>query len=317
MLHNDTFLLPCVSGGGVEQAQRVETEGAIATVRNAPSVSDTGPSGLALTPPPLRKEARKGGGFSGFVSLVGAGPGDADHLTLGALKALQSAQALLYDALVSEDILSLAPQKCVKICVGKRGDRLSVSQDKTNALMVRLAKKGLHVVRLKGGDPSVFGRVEEERLYLEQHGIPHKTLPGVTAASAAAAQFSFPLTHRGEARSVTFLTGRTKDGAIDLRHESISDPMVSLVFYMSSHNAAHIEASLLNAGRSPQTPVVIIENAGRPEGQMRTGHLSDLAYLVDRAAFAGPVLLGVGTAFGYARQNMTHSGVLKESAVRR
>ena len=238
---------------------------------------------------------------NGFVSLVGAGPGDADHLTLGACKALQSAQALLYDALVSEDILSLAPQKCVKICVGKRGDRLSVSQDKTNALMVRLARKGLHVVRLKGGDPSVFGRVEEERLYLEQHGIGHKTLPGVTAASAAAAQFAFPLTHRGEARSVTFLTGRTKDGSIDLRDESINDPMASLVFYMSSHNAAHIESSLLNAGRSLQTPVVIIENAGRPTARALSGTLAQLAALVAQAAFDGPVLMGVGVAFGYAR----------------
>ncbi|HTN40836.1 MAG TPA: uroporphyrinogen-III C-methyltransferase [Asticcacaulis sp.] len=248
---------------------------------------------------------------NGFVSLVGAGPGDADHLTLGALKALQSAQALLYDALVSEDILALAPQKCVKICVGKRGDRLSVSQDKTNALMVRLAKKGLHVVRLKGGDPSVFGRVEEERQYLEAYGISHKTLPGVTAASAAAAQFSFPLTHRGEARSVTFLTGRTKDGSIDLRDESINDPMASLVFYMSSHNAAHIEASLLQAGRSSQTPVVIIENAGRPTARACSGTLKDMAALVAEAAFEGPVLMGVGVAFAYARIAMSVSGPVK------
>jgi uroporphyrin-III C-methyltransferase len=240
----------------------------------------------------------------GFVSLVGAGPGDADHLTLGALKTLQSAQALLYDSLVSEDILSLAPHKCIKICVGKRGDRLSVSQDRTNALMVRLARKGLHVVRLKGGDPSVFGRVEEERLYLEQHGIGHKTLPGVTAASAAAAQFSFPLTHRGEARSVTFLTGRTKDGSIDLRDESISDPMTSLVFYMSSHNAGYIEARLRQAGRASNTPVVIVENAGHPQAQLRIGCLGELTHIVHTAAFSGPVLLGVGTAFAYARSDL-------------
>ncbi len=240
---------------------------------------------------------------NGFVSLVGAGPGDADHLTLGALKTLQSAQALLYDALVSEDILALAPQKCVKICVGKRGNRLSVSQNKTNALMVRLAKKGLHVVRLKGGDPSVFGRVEEERLYLEQHGISHKTLPGVTAASAAAAQFSFPLTHRGEARSVIFLTGRTKDGDIDLRVDAVADPMASLVFYMSSHTAAYIETRLREAGRATNTPVAIIENAGRPHAQLRMGHLGELAHMVQNAAFTGAVLLGVGAAFAYARED--------------
>ncbi|WAC46929.1 uroporphyrinogen-III C-methyltransferase [Asticcacaulis sp. SL142] len=237
----------------------------------------------------------------GFVSLVGAGPGDADHLTLGALKALQSAQAVLYDALVSEDIIALAPAKCVKICVGKRGDRLSVPQDKTNALMVRLAKKGLHVVRLKGGDPSVFGRVEEERDYLEAHNIAHKTLPGVTAASAAAAQFSFPLTHRGEARSVTFLTGRTKDGSIDLKESAVCDPQTSLVFYMSSHNAAHIEARLLSAGRIADTPIIIVENAGRAYARAIKGRLNELAAQVAEAAYEGPVLIGVGEAFRFAR----------------
>jgi uroporphyrin-III C-methyltransferase len=290
---HDILSSPDLSG---EVARAIAPEGAIAVLVMPP------PAGQARHL--SRNEGSRYAGEDkriGFVSLVGAGPGDADHLTLGALKTLQSAQALLYDALVSEDILALVPQKCVRICVGKRGDRLSIPQDKTNELMVRLARKGLHVVRLKGGDPSVFGRVEEERLYLEDQGIGHKTLPGVTAASAAAAQFSFPLTHRGEARSVTFLTGRTKDGSIDLRDESINDPMASLVFYMSSHNAAHIEASLLNAGRSPQTPVVIIENAGRPTARALSGTLRDMAALVAQAAFEGPVLMGVGVAFGYAR----------------
>lgn len=237
----------------------------------------------------------------GFVSLVGAGPGDADLLTLGALKAIQSAQALLYDALVSEDILALAPARCVKICVGKRGDRLSVPQEKTNALMVRLARRGLHVVRLKGGDPSMFGRVEEERLHLDRHGIAHKTLAGVTAASAAAAQFSFPLTHRGEARAVTFLTGRGLDGSIAFEDGTLGDPKASLVFYMSSHNAAHIEAALLKAGREPNTAMVFVENAGRANARIQTGRLSDLARDVAAANYQGPVLIGVGDAFAYAR----------------
>ncbi len=238
---------------------------------------------------------------NGFVSLVGAGPGDADLLTLGALKALQSAEALLYDALVSEDIIALAPQRCVKICVGKRGDRLSVSQDKTNELMVRLARKGLHVVRLKGGDPSMFGRVEEERQYLDRHGIAHKTLAGVTAASAAAAQFEFPLTHRGEARAVTFLTGRTRDGSVDLADARVSDPETSLVFYMSSHNARYIEAALRNAGRTDATAVVLIENAGRAHARAVTTRLGRLAAEVETAAWDGPVLIAVGDAFAYAR----------------
>jgi len=238
---------------------------------------------------------------SGFVSLVGAGPGDADLLTLGACKALQSAQALLYDALVSDDILAMAPQKCVKICVGKRGDRLSVPQDKTNALMVRLARRGLHVVRLKGGDPSVFGRVEEERIHLDQHGIAHRTLAGVTAASAAAAQFDFPLTHRGEARSVTFLTARGQDGAINFRDGVVADPMASLVFYMASHAAAHIQAALFTAGRDACTPIIVVENAGRSTARAMSGTLGTLETLIERAALEGPVLIGVGPAFGYAR----------------
>jgi len=238
---------------------------------------------------------------NGFVSLVGAGPGNADLLTLGALKALQAAQALLYDALVSEDIIALAPQRCIKICVGKRGDRLSVSQDKTNELMVRLARKGLNVVRLKGGDPSMFGRVEEERQYLDRHGIPHRTLAGVTAASAAAAQFEFPLTHRGEARAVTFLTGRTKDGSVDLDDARVSDPETSLVFYMSSHNARHIETRLREAGRRAATPVVLVENAGRPEARAVATRLDRLAAEVEMAGWNGPVLIAVGDAFAYAR----------------
>ena len=239
--------------------------------------------------------------FSGSVTLVGAGPGDADHLTLGALKALQTAQALLYDALVSEDILALAPERCVKICVGKRGDRLSISQDNTNALMVKLVRRGLHVVRLKGGDPSIFGRVEEERQYLDAHGVRHKTLPGVTAASAAAAQFEFPLTHRGEARSVAFVTGRSKDGSVDFSDSLFHDPEASLVFYMSSHNADHVQTRLLAAGRAAVTPVIIIENAGRPNARALTGVLHQLAGLVAEAAFDGPVLMGVGDAFRFAR----------------
>ena len=256
---------------------------------------------LGSRPLPVNGERGITGALTGFVTLCGAGPGGADHLTLGALKALQNAQAVLYDALVSDEILALLPQRCVKVCVGKRGDRLSVPQDRTNMLMVRLARRGLAVVRLKGGDPSVFGRVEEERLWLDRHGIAHTTLPGVTAASAAAAQFAFPLTHRGEARSVTFLTGRGRDGSIDFRDGLLADPSASLCFYMSSHNAAHIQASLLRAGRSPATPVMAVENAGRETARAVRGTLSDLAAMTAGAAWDGPVLLGVGAAFAYAR----------------
>ena len=237
----------------------------------------------------------------GSVTLAGAGPGDADLLTLGTLKAIQSAQALLYDALVSEDILALAPQRCIKICVGKRGDRLSVSQDKTNALMVRLARRGLHVVRLKGGDPSLFGRVEEERLHLDRNSIAHKTLAGVTAASAAAAQFEFPLTHRGEARSVMFMTARTLDGQTDVSAYAMAHADTSLVFYMASHGAETVQNQLIAAGKLPKTCVCLVENAGREHARAVITHLGDLAAAVARAQWDGPVLIGVGDAFRHAR----------------
>jgi len=238
---------------------------------------------------------------SGFVSLVGAGPGDPDHLTLGALKALQSAQGLLYDALVSEDILALAPDRCVKICVGKRGDRLSVPQEKTNALMVRLARKGLHVVRLKGGDPSVFGRVEEERQYLDAAGIAHTTIAGVTTASVAAAQFAFPLTHRGEARSVRFLTGRTKDGLPELEGRGLEDPETTLVFYMAAHKAAQVQDCLLELGRSPRLNVLVLENVGRANARALACRLSDMATMIEAGPCDGPVLICVGEVCAYAR----------------
>jgi uroporphyrin-III C-methyltransferase len=257
--------------------------------------------------PPENARAR------GFVTLCGAGPGDADLLTLGALKAIQGAEALLYDALVSDDILALAPARCVKIGVGKRGDRLSISQEKTNALMVRLARRGLHVVRLKGGDPSVFGRVEEERDHLDHHGVAHRTIAGVTAASAAAAQFEFPLTHRGEARSVIFLTGRTRDGSTDLDVGAVRNTEASLVFYMSSHNAAHIEAGLLAAGRDARTPLVLVENAGRAHARAIKGHLADLAVLAATHACQGPVLIGVGAAFAHARIGEAQMGEMRRA----
>jgi uroporphyrin-III C-methyltransferase len=234
--------------------------------------------------------------------LTGAGPGDPDLLTIRALRAIESAEALLFDALVSSEIVALAPERCIKIGVGKRGDRMSVPQEKTNALMVRLARRGLHVVRLKGGDPSVFGRVEEERAHLEAHGVPSETIPGVTAASAAAAQFNFPLTHRGEARRVVYLTARTReDGSAALDTPAVADAGATLVFYMASHIAAAVEQALLAAGRDARTPVVVVENAGSPSARIAFGALGDLGRLVVEQAFDGPTLIAVGDAVGRAR----------------
>ncbi|HEY0650226.1 uroporphyrinogen-III C-methyltransferase, partial [Phenylobacterium sp.] len=146
----------------------------------------------------------------GKVRLVGAGPGAADLLTIRALRAIEGAQALLYDALVADEVIALAPAACLKIQTGKRAGRPSLRQETINRLMLRLARRGLNVVRLKGGDPSIFGRVGEEATFLHAHGIATEVVPGVTAASAAAAQFGFPLTHRGEARRLLVATATTK-----------------------------------------------------------------------------------------------------------
>jgi uroporphyrin-III C-methyltransferase len=238
----------------------------------------------------------------GRVTFVGAGPGDPDLLTLRALRAIEAAEALLFDALVSSEIVALAPARCVKIGVGKRGDRMAVPQDRTNALMARLAARGLHVVRLKGGDPSVFGRVEEERVFLEARGIAFETVPGVTAASAAAAQLEFPLTHRGDARRVVHLTARTRDdGSVALDTPAIADDGATLVFYMASHVADRVETALLRAGRRPATPVLIVENAGSARARAVTGALADLGRLARDAAFDGPTLIVVGPVAGRAR----------------
>src|SRR4051812_41065700 len=149
----------------------------------------------------------------GRVHLVGAGPGSADLLTVRAVRAIEGAEALLYDALVSDEVLALAPAACLKIRTGKRGGQASMSQATINHLMLRLARRGLRVVRLKGGDPSIFGRVGEEVAFLRGHGVEATVAPGVTAACAAAAQFGFPLTHRGEARGLFIATATLSGGA--------------------------------------------------------------------------------------------------------
>ncbi|MGD2134202.1 MAG: uroporphyrinogen-III C-methyltransferase [Maricaulaceae bacterium] len=255
---------------------------------------------------------------TGRVSLVGAGPGDPDLLTVRALRTIEAAEALLFDALVSQEIIALAPARCTRICVGKRGDKLAVPQEKTNALMVRLARRGLHVVRLKGGDPSVFGRVEEERAYLEARGVPFETVPGVTAASAAAAQFSFPLTHRGEARRVVYLTARGMAGTDEvLASPSLADVEATLVFYMASHVAAAVEVALLAAGRDPTTPVAIVENAGSPAAKLSLTRIDQLADAVDCAEIAGPALIAVGDAVAHARLGAVEAVVANDQDQRR
>lgn len=234
----------------------------------------------------------------GRVLLVGAGPGAADLLTVRALRAIEGAQALLYDALICDEVIGLAPAACVKIQTGKRAGRTSMRQETINRLMLRLARRGLTVVRLKGGDPSIFGRVGEETAFLAAHGIQTEVVPGVTAASAAAAQFGFPLTHRREARRLLFTTARLEAGALQLDWAAAADPQATLAVYMGGAVTAELAERLMAAGRDGRTPVVIVESAGRPGSKLLyAGALADLAGATLPAA-DGPCLVVVGEVSG-------------------
>jgi uroporphyrin-III C-methyltransferase len=237
----------------------------------------------------------------GRVLLVGAGPGPADLLTVRALRTIESAQALLYDALVSNEVLALAPRGCICIQTGTRAGRASMAQATINLLMQRLAGRGLAVVRLKGGDPSVFGRSGEELDFLSARGIPVDIVPGVTAACAAAAQFRFPLTHRGLARQVVFATARTQDdGAIHLAGSG-DDPETTLALYMARDSIEPLFQRLVANGRAARTPAAAIENAGANDARLFTGDLLTLPATLQAAAPDGPVLVVVGEVAAMAR----------------
>ncbi|MDO8322773.1 MAG: uroporphyrinogen-III C-methyltransferase [Phenylobacterium sp.] len=229
----------------------------------------------------------------GQVQLVGAGPGPADLMTVRALRAVQGAQALLYDALVGADILDLAPANCIRIQTGKRAGRTSMAQDTINRLMLRLTRRGLKVVRLKGGDPSIFGRVGEESAFLKSHGVAVEIVPGVTTACAAAAQFDFPLTHRGLARRVVFATATLTAGRLVADWDGAGDPETTLAIYMGGAAAEQIRARLIAAGRASTTPVAVIESVASPEARFSSGSLEGLPALA-AATGAGPVMIVVG-----------------------
>lgn len=231
----------------------------------------------------------------GRVLLVGAGPGPADLMTVRALRAVQGAQALLYDALVSDEVVALAPAGCFRVQTGKRAGRASMSQAAINRLMLRLARRGLTVVRLKGGDPSIFGRVGEEVDYLRGHGVPTEVVPGVTAACAAAAQFDLPLTHRGVARRVLFATARTEGGALaDLDWRGLADGQTTLALYMGRTAAALLAGQLIAAGLAADTPSAAVENAGAATARLVQAPLDGLAGILGDLDPQGPVLILIG-----------------------
>ena len=237
---------------------------------------------------------------TGTVWLVGAGPGDPELLTIKALKALQAAQVVVHDGLVSDEILDLAPSSARRISVAKRKSRHSYSQDEINRMLVAFALEGLNVVRLKGGDPFMFGRGGEELEAARAAGVPCHVIPGVTAALAAGAAAGAPLTHRGSAQAVTFVTGHAaKGGEPDLDWAALAKANQTVVIYMGLSMAAPIAARLMAAGRDPATPALIVENASRADERRVVTTLSGLAEAA--AALSGPALLILGEAMALAR----------------
>jgi len=237
---------------------------------------------------------------AGRVTLVGAGPGDPELLTLKALNALRSADIILYDDLVAPDILDFARREAKRMLVGKTGYRPSCKQDDINALMVALARSGKRVVRLKSGDPSIFGRSGEEIAALEASGIPFEIVPGITAAQGAAASLGVSLTHRRSARRLQFVTAHAHGGRLpdDLDPAALADPAATTAVYMPRAHLGELARRMLTAGAHPERPARAVFNATRPDERLVTGTLASIADLVAAQAVDGPCLVLIGDAVG-------------------
>lgn len=233
----------------------------------------------------------------GMVWLVGAGPGDPELLTRKAERLIGAASVIFYDALVGPDVLDLAPRGCRLVYVGKRSGRHSKDQKTIDALIVEAAQAGEQVVRLKGGDPSIFGRSTEEMDACHAHGIAVRVCPGVTAASAAAAGLGASLTLRGAARKLTFVTAHARAGEdLELDWERLADPEATLAVYMGKAAAKALSARLIEAGLPPETPVALVENASLPDERHFHTRLDLLALAARTALGDGPALLLIGAA---------------------
>ncbi|MBO1531746.1 uroporphyrinogen-III C-methyltransferase [Psychrobacter sp. F1192] len=230
----------------------------------------------------------------GEVYIVGAGPGDPELLTFKALRLMQQADIVYYDALVSPQVLDLCRRDADKVFVGKKRSNHAVAQLGINELLINSAKQGRRVVRLKGGDPFIFGRGGEEIESLRAHGVPYQVVPGITAANAAASYAGIPLTHRDHSQSVRFVTGFLKAGAPNEKFENLLDTNETVVFYMGLHSLARLTTGLINAGRSSETPIAIVSNASMPNQQVLTGTLESIVELQEQNQLPTPALLIMG-----------------------
>jgi len=249
------------------------------------------------------------GQAEGRVTLVGAGPGDPDLLTIKALRSLQDADIVFYDELVSPEILDRARRDASRVPVGRRVGKPGIGQHAINRLLIEAAKSGQRVVRLKGGDPFVFGRGGEEVEALRDAGVTYSVVPGISAGLGAAAQFEVPLTFRHEALRITFLTAHKARDAEIVDWSTLTDEKMTVVVYMGMTAAASVRAGLLAAGRSPRTPVGVFARVTRPDAEAAVGTLDELPDLIEKID-GGPAVLIIGDVVAHSapwrHQNLNH-----------
>ncbi|HVC60580.1 MAG TPA: uroporphyrinogen-III C-methyltransferase [Acetobacteraceae bacterium] len=283
-------------------AAAADAAGVLAGVAGRPAQADLlVPDVDGCDAPGDEDKARRPAARRGRATLVGAGPGDPGLLTLRALQALECADVVLYDALIDRSILDLAPRRARRIDVGKRCGRHAMNQTAINRLILQHTQTGAHVVRLKGGDPFVFGRGGEELGCLRAAGVPVEVVPGVTAACAAAASLGVPLTHRGLARSLHFVTGHGADGAVPAHDWAASARAGgTIAAYMASRTLELLAARLVAAGLPGSTPAVAGEHASRPQQRHLFGTLATLPGLLAAQDFDGPTLVLIGDVVALA-----------------
>lgn len=241
--------------------------------------------------------------MAAYVYLVGAGPGDPDLLTVKALRLLQAADVVVYDRLVSAEILDLIPVGVARVYVGKETGKHALPQDEINPLLVRLARKGHKVVRLKGGDPFLYGRGGEEALFLARHQIPFEIVPGITSASACSTYAGIPLIHRGIANRVQFITGHCRaDQPLDIDWQGLADSQLTIAIYMGLANLPQIVTGLLAAGRDAATPVAIIENGTTGQQRQCVTTLAEASRAAMQAGVKAPAMIIIGNVVALAEE---------------